>query len=79
MKQKEKSERMLFAHLTTCIRTQLDNESRMETWLKEDNINFKFKTYWIISSLCEVSKQVLVIFNKTIVQFQDAVSCCIEI
>ena len=26
MKQKEKNERTLFAHLTTCIRTQIDNE-----------------------------------------------------
>ena len=83
MKQKEKNERTMFAHLTTCIRTQVDNErngnmiERGQYQFQIQNLlNYKF----FMRSLLQLffSKQVLVLFSKTIVRFQDVVSCCIK-
>ena len=77
---------MLFAHLTTCIRTQVDNErngnmiERGQYQFQIQNaLNYKFFMRRLSVYATFLSKQVLVIFIETIVRFQDAVSRCIEI
>ena len=75
----------MFAHLTTCIRTQVDNERngnmierRQYQFQIQNVLNYKFFMRRSVYATF-LSKQVLVILSKTIVRFQDAVSRCIEI